>query len=436
MNMAANRNQPMDARERAIYEQHRRKQRKQRRQRRAQHRSFATRILLLAVIGTALFAGAVIAFVMRDFAKAPEKYSYTLTVLKDGEPVKLSKGAVQRNNVCYFSLSDFSDLLGFRMMGDVNVMSAVFDDGTRVSFAIGTEVATLGNASCLLGAPIYFSGSDGDVLVPVDFFNGAFDGITLSGEKKGGKIDYTVSVNGDFRLAYSSDNPCELPDTSDIVTATQPGSAFVADLSAYEKYMDPENADEYITLINVAHPLDKDYVPDDLTDVVDTRKDRATAQLREYAAKALEAMFIEMRANGFTDVSVTSAYRSYAYQEQLFNNSVNSFMQSYNYETAYAKTAAQIAIPGTSEHQSGLCADLHNLAAASQAFEAQEVYKWLYTHCADFGFILRFPKNKQDITGIIFEPWHYRYVGRYHAQKIMQSGLCLEEYCEQNNIGL
>ena len=63
-----------------------------------------------------------------------------------------------------------------------------------------------------------------------------------------------------------------------------------------------------------------------------------------------------------------------------------------------------------------------------QSFANTEAYKWLYEHCADFGFILRYPKSKEDVTGIKYEPWHFRFVGRYHAQKIMDSGLSLEEY--------
>jgi hypothetical protein len=86
--------------------------------------------------------------------------------------------------------------------------------------------------------------------------------------------------------------------------------------------------------------------------------------------------------------------------------------------------------PGTSEHQSGLCCDMHNLPSAMQSFANTEAYKWLYKHCADFGFILRYPQSKEDITEINFEPWHFRFVGRYHAQKIMESGLSLEEYVE------
>ncbi len=218
--------------------------------------------------------------------------------------------------------------------------------------------------------------------------------------------------------------------SEDVYYENQPDLGFVADLEDYEIYMNPANRDEYLVLINTKNPLANDYVPSDLVDVVDTRKDgRATQKMRLYAEKALEAMFIELRANGFDDVSVTSAYRSYAQQESNFNNRMASY-SSMTREEAYAKTATIIAIPGTSEHQSGLCADLHNLSSALTIFAEEEAAKWLAANCHKFGFILRYPEDKTDITGIIFEPWHFRYVGRYHATKIMEAGLCLEEYFE------
>lgn len=344
-----------------------------------------------------------------------------------------------RDNTLYVSLEDLSNLIGFKLMGDVKVMNAVFtdiSDEERVSVYLNTDCAVFGKTARLLGAQSYFSGSDGDVYVPISFLENAFEGAELTGVQKGSRIDYTLTLTDSFRLAYSADTPIPLPDSSGLDTSTKPDNEFLTDLSAYEKYMDPENADEYIRLINKDHPLGKDYIPPDLTEISDTRKDRKAVQMREYAAKALDAMFIEMRAAGFTDVSVTSAYRSYDYQTQRFNDTMNNYMKKYDRDTAYAKTAAEIALPGCSEHQSGLCADLHNLPAASQSFESKEAYKWLIAHCADFGFILRYPKDKEDVTEIIFEPWHYRFVGRYHAKRIMQSGLCLEEYCEQYNVGL
>ena len=194
--------------------------------------------------------------------------------------------------------------------------------------------------------------------------------------------------------------------------------------------MNPSECDKYLFLVNSENTLTQDYLPENLTDLIHTRKDgRATQKMDLYAAKAMEAMLKEAYANGYTSLSITSGYRSYAYQQQLFDNQVAALTPNYG-DKAYEKAAQAVAIPGTSEHQSGLCCDLHNLPAANQSFANTEEYVWLYNNCAEFGFILRYPKDKTDITKIMFEPWHYRYVGRYHAKRIMSEGLCLEEYME------
>ncbi len=209
---------------------------------------------------------------------------------------------------------------------------------------------------------------------------------------------------------------------------------FKSDLSAYEQYMAPADRDGYLLLVNSDHPLESTFVPAELTDLVDTRGDRAAQQMTKTAALALEAMYIEMRANGYGDVSVTSAYRSYQRQEEIFNMYLNQNLAAgYDYDTAYAMVASDTALPGKSEHQSGLCCDMHNLSSASQAFKNQPVYTWLTENCHKFGFILRFPEDKEDVTKIIFEPWHYRFVGRYHASFIHAAGLALEEYVAMRN---
>ncbi|MBQ5389726.1 MAG: M15 family metallopeptidase, partial [Clostridia bacterium] len=147
------------------------------------------------------------------------------------------------------------------------------------------------------------------------------------------------------------------------------------------------------------------------------------------AEKALQALYIEMRAAGYTDVSVTSGYRSYDKQEYLYNLYTDREMKAgISREEAQKIVDTYSARPGTSEHQTGLCCDMHNLGSASQKFAKQEVYTWLIENCYKFGFILRFPEGKEDITGYDFEPWHYRFVGRFHASEMHRLGMCLEEY--------
>ncbi|MBQ4328085.1 MAG: M15 family metallopeptidase [Clostridia bacterium] len=209
---------------------------------------------------------------------------------------------------------------------------------------------------------------------------------------------------------------------------------FKTDLSAYEQYMNPADRDGFLILVNKTNHIDGSYIPEKLTILKDTRKDgRANQMMVETAAKALEAMFIELRAAGYNDVSVTSAYRSFAYQESLFNSYYERDRNRYpdwTDEQVKNHVLTYSAFPGTSEHQTGLCCDMHNLGSADVAFAQKEAYKWLKENCWKFGFIIRFPEDKVDITGYSFEPWHYRFVGRYHANAMRQRGMCLEEYVE------
>ena len=236
------------------------------------------------------------------------------------------------------------------------------------------------------------------------------------------------------------------PDTQPPAVQPQaPGDAvsFVADLSEYEKYMNPTGAarDEYLILVNPKNPLPSTYVPKGLVDVKSTRKDgRKTQQLREYAAKALEALMLEAQACGIIKtntpsgypLSVMSAYRTYEYQGSLFETYVNNEMSRKGISRAEAEAivVTYSCRAGTSEHQSGLCVDMHTLSAANVAFKNEAESTWLLANCHKFGFILRFPEDKTAITEIQYEPWHFRYVGRYHATRMKELGMCLEEYTE------
>lgn len=218
---------------------------------------------------------------------------------------------------------------------------------------------------------------------------------------------------------------------------------FKADLSAYEWAMNPES-DAYVFLVNKDNPIGRDYKASDLVSVRDTRKDGRDAQkLRKIAEEALHALFIEAEANGMLYLnkdygqvlSVTSGYRSYDQQERNFNNKVNSLMNSNPGMTkaeAEKIAAETINRPGTSEHQTGLCLDMHNLRTAERelavTFGENDAGKWLAENCYKFGYILRYEADKTDITGIAYESWHFRYVGRYHATRMHELDMCLEEY--------
>ncbi len=236
------------------------------------------------------------------------------------------------------------------------------------------------------------------------------------------------------------------PGTEPIPVIAVPEVSFRADLGAYERYMDPqgEERDAYLILVNPAHPLSASDDPADLTDLVNTRKDgRNTQKMRLTAARALEALYLEADAWGMLndstgyELSVTSAFRGYSYQEYLFNSYVESTLAkdpSMTRSQAEAEVATYSCRPGTSEHQTGLCCDMHNQQSASvtyaHVFAETEEGKWLTENCWKFGFVLRFPEDKTGVTGISYESWHFRFVGRYHAYRMTELGMCLEEYLE------
>ena len=130
---------------------------------------------------------------------------------------------------------------------------------------------------------------------------------------------------------------------------------------------------------------------------------------------------------------VVSGHRTHAYQERLYKNKVSRVQaEGYSYEDALVEAAKVVAIPGTSEHQLGLAVDIvdsrsYSLTDYQATLPAQ---KWLMAHSWEYGFILRYPDDKTDVTGIIYEPWHYRYVGTELAKTLYESGLTLEEYLQ------
>ncbi len=144
----------------------------------------------------------------------------------------------------------------------------------------------------------------------------------------------------------------------------------------------------------------------------------------------LQRMMDDCRAQGLEPL-ICSSYRSVERQEELFKAETEMFAaQGYSEEKAYSLAAAQVAVPRTSEHHTGLALDI--VDANDQILDDTQAdtpaQKWLMENCYNYGFILRYPADKQEITGIIYEPWHYRYVGEEAAREIRDRGLCFEEY--------
>jgi D-alanyl-D-alanine carboxypeptidase len=211
---------------------------------------------------------------------------------------------------------------------------------------------------------------------------------------------------------------------------------YATDVSAYMGAIEYAPAKGDILLLNKQNPR-PNYAPEQLVSLTATYTLYGKSiDLEPTTAAALQAMLLCMRADGITDTYVTSGYRSYTYQSQLFALYVNQEMSknpTLSREQATAIAERYSARPGYSEHQSGLCVDLMTTTMGSLdvSFEKTAAFAWLQENAAQFGFILRYPKEKEDITGYTYEPWHYRFVGRAAALEIKAADLTLEEYLGQ-----
>ena len=155
--------------------------------------------------------------------------------------------------------------------------------------------------------------------------------------------------------------------------------------------------------------------------------------IAEICSEPLQQMLSDCKAAGYKTY-VVSSYRTQEFQEKNFQRKVDYYLNlGYGEEEARTLAAKVVAVPGTSEHQLGLAVDVVDASWPYLEEEQanQPAQKWLMEHCWEYGFILRYPKGKTDVTGIIYEPWHYRYVGKELAAELHACGLTLEEYMQQ-----
>lgn len=190
--------------------------------------------------------------------------------------------------------------------------------------------------------------------------------------------------------------------------------------------VNPEQEQWNLVVVNSGREMPEDYTPT-LESVAGT-----DIKMDHRVAPWYDKMYYAAKEDGIT-LTPYSGYRSYERQKYNYNNLTDTYISRYGISRAEAakKAATVILPPGTSEHNLGLAMDICN---TKDSFATQKEYKWLTEHAHEYGFILRYTKEKMPITGIVDEPWHWRYVGVEYAEKIKNSGLCLEEYLDSVGI--
>lgn len=216
----------------------------------------------------------------------------------------------------------------------------------------------------------------------------------------------------------------DIPTTVEHITQNMQTTAALSESGRI--IVNPEQEQWNLVVVNSGREMPQGYVPQ-LKEILGCGK-----YLDYRVAPYYEQMYYAAKEDGII-LTPYSAYRSYERQDTNYKNLTDTYMSQYNLsrEEAAKKAATVILPPGTSEHNLGLAMDVCNVY---DSFADSKEYAWLQEHAHEYGFILRYTAEKQPITGIVPEPWHWRYVGVEYAEKIKNSGLCLEEYLDSVGI--
>ena len=235
-------------------------------------------------------------------------------------------------------------------------------------------------------------------------------------EDKTTEVQDTETTETESTETDSEENSNVPADADTLVIYDESGNQVAADFSE----------DWKLILVNKQNPVPEGYEMN-LVSI------NGSMQVDNRIAKPLAEMLNAAKEDGVS-LMICSAYRSYERQITLFENKIKRSMRNgLSYLDAYADASYSVTVPGTSEHQLGLALDIvtPSYTSLNEGFEGTEAGKWLKAHSSEYGFILRYPKGREHITGIIYEPWHFRYVGEQAAKEITENELTLEEYLEQ-----
>ena len=189
----------------------------------------------------------------------------------------------------------------------------------------------------------------------------------------------------------------------------------------FAKIVDPSDSKEwFLAIISVDHPLPDNYSPS-----LSLAAGSNQVKLDSRMAPKFKRMYDGAKLSD-CNLNPYAGYKNYSYQDNAYQRKVSSYLnQGYSQDEAEKLAKRKVAPAGCSESNSGLAIDI---VSASTDFENTKEFQWLQDNAYKYGFVLRYPKDKEDITGVDYQPWHWRYVGEYAASKMYEQNLCLEEY--------
>ena len=233
----------------------------------------------------------------------------------------------------------------------------------------------------------------------------------------------SLSGVSSYTNSFSEESQVSSIENSSVPNATQNNSSL-------EPLLNGElNADfSNLLLVNGDNPLPKDFDYEGNLITIDAKYLCGNLNQMDKDAYIFAKAMLDAALKDNVELYIRSPYRSYSTQNVLFENQVKRCLNgSVSREQAEITASTVVARPGTSEHHTGLAVDINSIETN---FEDTEAFSWLKEHGEEYGFIMRYAVDKQDLTGVIYEPWHWRFVGIKHAKEMNRLGMCLEEYIE------
>lgn len=398
--------------------------------------------MLLAVLA------AIVIFAVIQFKNGPSKNDYKVSV-GDEDPYELDYDTANEYGQFYFdltSIAKYAELTVTGSDGKNGKMTFWCEDKTYVRFVNGDQTAVVNGTPVDVGGAVHIiSASNGEkskCLVPFTFIQNLF---SHKADNKNAGLAVQISDKNEVvihRISYTNGTKPPISFSPDALTTAKNGYSNAAPTN----HVDSETANALRTtnlaLVNKSHALSSDEISNEEMISLSTLNcpvSDSIAEINDFfdpiAALALCAMINDAnkRLEGDDKILVSSAYRSYSYQKGLHENYVKSEMKP-GVSAEEAREIAEFfsAPAGASEHHLGLCVDVvdigHEDQELSEIFAETPAYEWLSKNAHKYGFILRYPDNKTDITKYSYEPWHYRFVGVQAATIIYNDGLTLEEF--------
>lgn len=368
--------------------------------------------LLVGICVATLLLASILFFIAANIeANKEEQYTYYFNGEEQQVNMSLAfNGDIQYVDMCalahYFSITQNKNS-DTQMTFSVNNTEAVFENGIENAKVNGFEIKMPSKAII----------KDEYCLIPLSTAKSILHGVRF------------LSQNTHTNVSSTEDKIF-------IVTTEKMNVEYETDVSQFLSYI--HSNDKYIyKLVNKQNSVGRDY-PEDLNLLIEipAQYRKSSIIFLYYVAEyALEGMMQDMFYLGFDDVYVTSAYRRYDKQKELFDGYVQELLNKnpdMTEEKAKAIVSEDTALPGESEHQTGLCVDFTttSILTVDNRFAETEAYAWLIENSWKYGFVLRYPEDKYDIVQYKYESWHFRFVGFDVASIMHQTGLCYEEYLE------